>query len=779
MADLCERCQRFDIQSLADGAYPWRGYRTHHVQISAESGCLFCATLIQELLPAESRSARKKTGDWIHFRALRREWTASDNAIERGPGPPEPSATGLNITRLIAKVAVHSIEGKVSSPQVEFHVVADEDPATVSGDIVGGYNERDAGSSHQTVASIKSWIDKCRHHYDCSRTFSGSEKIDIAGSPLPTRCIYVTKADDGSPKFELQYTAGKVSQYVTLSHRWTAETGTVSTTQENIAERLRGTGLDTSNLPPLFTDVLTLVANLDIPYVWIDSLCIIQNDASDWSTEAVRMGDYYQRSVFTFACSDARPGTLFNQAGPSDIRAPLIQMPYRDPSGKQHGYFYLHKQNIMERYENAVAKSELLTRGWVFQEWILSRRIICYTSSGLFFLCQSRSPRTEIGQLIKPELILLQPLSSNEHSGDKHADEKYSLKNSLVDHGPSVPSRRDVNMEAHADWEHLVEAYSGLHLTCPSKDRLVALSGIADEFAHSLRKRYTSILRPEDDADVLTAPIRTYVAGLWLSSIQRGLVWEQVQKGRHERIPTIPTWSWASISTQVWWNKPQVDWGNPLRYKTTCDFELDRVLNHTFEEYQAGLIDTTPTKPTVDGPLEMLPRRNNSRGVKDDPYARFPILCLRAKLQPVILGGYFISDQDVQVTAQLVFYHRSSPRTAEDWRMVASPLKRGHIAGYASVEHPDFQPPNQQDSSVVVGKGQPILYALHISTFNGGSGGMTLGKLSLSHRVFSVLFVRPVQTITNGYERVGVGRLFGKEMDRGFEDAVTREVQLV
>ncbi|KAK3353713.1 heterokaryon incompatibility protein-domain-containing protein [Lasiosphaeria hispida] len=776
MTDLCERCQRFDIQSLADRAYPWRGYRTHDVQISAESGCLFCATLIQELLPAESRSERKKTGDWIHFRALRREWTTSDNAIERGPGPSEQRATGLNITRLIAKVAVHSIEGNVSSPKVEFHVVADEaDPATVSGDIVGGYTERDAGSSHQTVASIKSWIDECRHHYDCSRTFSGSEKLDAAGSPLPTRCIYVSKTDDGSLKFELQHTAGKISQYVTLSHRWTAETGTVSTTQANMADRLRGIGLD--NLPPLFTDVFTLVANLDIPYVWIDSLCIIQNDASDWSIEAVRMGEYYQRSAFTLACSDAQPNTLFNKTEPSNIRAPLIQMPYRDPSGKQQGYFYLHKQNIMERYENAVAKSELLTRGWVFQEWILSRRIICYTSSGLFFLCQSRSPRTEIGQLIKPELLLLQPLSSDEYSGDKHAAEKYSLKNSLVDHSLSVSSRRDVDKETHADWEHLVEAYSGLRLTCPSKDRLIAMSGIADEFARALRKRYASIGQTEDDGDVLTTPIRTYVAGLWLSSIRRGLLWEQVQKGTHERIPTIPTWSWASISTQVWWNKPKVEWWGEPVYKTICDFELDRVLHHTFEEYQAGLIDTNPTKPTVDGPLEILPRNNDSRGVRDNPYARFPILCLRAKLQPVILGGYFISDQDVQVTAQLVS-HKSLPRT-KNWRMVASPLKRDHIAGCASIEHPDFQPPNQQADSVVVDKGQPILYALHISTFGGGRGGMTLSYLSLSHRVFSVLFVRPVQTIVNGYERVGVGRLFGKEIDRGFEDAVMREVRLV
>jgi len=126
MAELCERCKCFDIQSLADGAYPWRGYQTRDVQVSAERGCLFCATLIQELLPAAERSDRQVVGDWIHFRALAREWTTFDNAIGRGPAPLQPRAAGLNITDLVATVAVHSVDGKVNYPKVEFHAAADK-----------------------------------------------------------------------------------------------------------------------------------------------------------------------------------------------------------------------------------------------------------------------------------------------------------------------------------------------------------------------------------------------------------------------------------------------------------------------------------------------------------------------------------------------------------------------------------------------------------------------------------------------------------------------------
>ncbi|KAK0618828.1 heterokaryon incompatibility protein-domain-containing protein [Immersiella caudata] len=807
MSELCERCQQFDIQALGDRAYPWRGYRTKDALNSASEGCLFCSILVQELLPPAKQAERRKTGDWIHLRALRREWTASDRVEVRGPEPSEPEATGLNISRLLAEVTVHTTDGRATHPKVELHVAADEgDPASMSGDIVGRYTERDASSSQQMMASIKSWIKECSHHYDCSRTFSGCEKLDPAGSPLPSRCVRVSRGDNGSLELKLQITTGKVSRYITLSHRWTSETEKISTTKANIADRLQGVGLD--NLPPLFTDVFTLAANLDIPYVWIDSLCIIQKDADEWAIEAVKMGDYYQRSVFTVACPGATSAVgLFNKTQVEGSSTPVIRMPYRDSSGQQRGFFYLFQaeQNVEERYESTVAQSELLTRGWIFQEWILSRRVVCYTSTGLFLLCQSKSPRTQIGELVEPELQL-----PDSYTAKKLQTNKYSLKNSLTDHSLSLSRYEDVEKgpgdHMQADWEHLVEAYSGLHLTCPSKDRLVAMSGIADEFARALRKRYKRQRKAthpwlavidknpparetdsmdgwnaEEEDDTHTAHIRTYIAGLWLSSIRRGLLWEQVGTGTHNRIPTIPTWSWASISTRVRWDRPSDEtWKRPLG-KTVCDFELDGVINCTIDEYQSSLIGVDPSATTDSSPLDVLPGDSHGGVASAKTSARFPILRLRAKLQPVVLGEYLPSEQERQVAAHVS--SRSSLAGIESWRMVASPLDRGHIAGWASIEHPGLQPPEKQCAPGPAAQErestQPVLYALHVSTVHGVLGGITLGYLSLFHRVYDVLFVRPVQTLVNGYERVGVGRLFGKEMERGFQDAVIREVRLV
>ena len=41
---------------------------------------------------------------------------------------------------------------------------------------------------------------------------------------------------------------------------------------------------------------------LDIRYLWIDSLCIVQDDPADWEAEAARMKDFYAEILFTIAC---------------------------------------------------------------------------------------------------------------------------------------------------------------------------------------------------------------------------------------------------------------------------------------------------------------------------------------------------------------------------------------------------------------------------------------------------------------------------------------------
>jgi Heterokaryon incompatibility protein (HET) len=79
---------------------------------------------------------------------------------------------------------------------------------------------------------------------------------------------------------------GKI--YIALSHRWGPNTALQMTTQDNVVRRKRE-GIDVDSLSQTFKDAITVTRNLGIHYLWIDSLCIVQNDINEVSMECSRM----------------------------------------------------------------------------------------------------------------------------------------------------------------------------------------------------------------------------------------------------------------------------------------------------------------------------------------------------------------------------------------------------------------------------------------------------------------------------------------------------------
>lgn len=64
-----------------------------------------------------------------------------------------------------------------------------------------------------------------------------------------------------------------------------------------------------SDLPPLFQDAIIITRQLGLRYLWIDSLCIIQDSLRDWETEAAKMASIYQNSYVTISATDASNGS--------------------------------------------------------------------------------------------------------------------------------------------------------------------------------------------------------------------------------------------------------------------------------------------------------------------------------------------------------------------------------------------------------------------------------------------------------------------------------------
>ena len=248
---------------------------------------------------------------------------------------------------------------------------------------------------------VGKWLKGGEEHPVCASTLSGAEKINSANASLPRRCVRLSYLSDNykiatapqdRPHIELVLveTEGLTGSYVCLSHRWVQpETSMASTTRSNHSDRLSGKSFD--NLPTLFHDVFHASAALDIRYVWIDSLCIVQDDPADWKRESGRMSDYYQRAAFTIATTtDQTSGQgLFRMTAP-----PLAQLPYLDKDGVQNGSFYLSPEPRStawaQKYSDLVRESELLSRGW----YVISR--LSSTLKGYFTITDAglirRSP---------------------------------------------------------------------------------------------------------------------------------------------------------------------------------------------------------------------------------------------------------------------------------------------------------------------------------------------------------------------------------------------------
>jgi Heterokaryon incompatibility protein (HET) len=137
-------------------------------------------------------------------------------------------------------------------------------------------------------------------------------------------------------------------------------------------------------LPKNFCDAILLPRFLDIEYLWIDSLCIIQDSDDDWAIEAANMGDVYAHSFCNIAgtASQKVAQGLFVSRDPKALQLIEIKIAKnsRANRGLPDGSYYC----LEDMWENEVVKAPLLKRGWVFQERYLSPRIVHFGARQLF-----------------------------------------------------------------------------------------------------------------------------------------------------------------------------------------------------------------------------------------------------------------------------------------------------------------------------------------------------------------------------------------------------------
>jgi Heterokaryon incompatibility protein (HET) len=415
-------------------------------------------------------------------------------------------------------------------------------------------------NSRTSWSLARIWLEHCvNNHEEC-------RSLGTADRNLPTRLI-----DLGPDKEEIKpricQSAGLSPsiKYMTLSHRW--GTGKmVSLTTETIEHWVISMPL--SDLPLTFRHAMEATKELGCRYLWIDSLCIIQDSNEDWEREAAMMGDVYQNSHcnLTAAAPNASSTTgLYNIRDPMNIQMPLVEVPNLPLSEQKVGgtrYWFCFDEGIW-RYN--VVQSPLFKRGWVVQERILSPRILHFAGNQMFWECLERRACETLPVYL--------PALNNE--------KKLSIDTLSVAAGPLVPSPfgpSDESLKKLILWESVVERYSSTELTFPDKDKLSALSGIAKKMG----------IRGE------------YLAGIWKEGLILHLMWHRKDDSILSRPDhyQAPTWSWASVNGQV-----QTDdvWpmGDSRLTAEPLDVHIDRFVKDPTGSIRAGWLKIRAPLATI------------------------------------------------------------------------------------------------------------------------------------------------------------------------------------
>lgn len=355
-----------------------------------------------------------------------------------------------------------------------------------------------------TYTRIAKWLDNCLvQHESCKAQpdFIPSRVLDVGSSTNDQVRLVVPTA---------------VEPYVALSYCWGANlAGVVVTTIENIHSHLKGINLP--SLSPTVQDAVSVCRGLGIRFLWVDSLCIIQDDETDWRNEAASMRLVYSNSRLTIVAhtaSSCKEGFL----GLRCWAQPAWQRQFWSSNGLARRRFHLRVGEQDYHYQTAGvwgiwAFSEIEKRGWTLQECILSPRIVHFMGVEMFWECENCC-LCECGHLSNYSSVL--PTRTSFSNPRLYKYSKYNITGDR--------------------WMQLIVHYSTRELSHQS-DKLVALSGLAQL------------------ASGRAGGTHTYLAGLWASGFPRQLLWRRRRDAHLCRIDTYvaPTWSWASLHGPVIW----------------------------------------------------------------------------------------------------------------------------------------------------------------------------------------------------------------------------------
>ncbi|KAJ4184958.1 hypothetical protein NW755_008872 [Fusarium falciforme] len=301
-------------------------------------------------------------------------------------------------------------------------------------------------------------------------------------------------------------------EYVALSHCW-GKGMMFRALKENIETLAKA--VDFRRLPRTFQDAIKAARGLSVRYLWIDSLCIIQDDQEDWKREAARMQQVFSNATCIIAASSAGSSAVgFLKTRRDDRTFATL----RSPSGA-----ISYVCQFFDNFAQDMGEAPLTKRGWVLQERALARRSIHFTSTQVYLECGKGVHCESLMKLTNDQAAFL---------GDS------DFPNSILE---SYKGGRIVLSQ------NLFKMYSTLKFT-KSSDRPIAISG--------LEKRLMSAFKTRGGY------------GVFQAFFERSLLWQRPESGSLARITypvdrNVPSWSWMSYDGSITYvDAPfeEVDW---------------------------------------------------------------------------------------------------------------------------------------------------------------------------------------------------------------------------
>lgn len=558
-ASLCETCRKAHYAALRDDGPSWvqcryfvnryvESTRPRHVELihpngethslpedtwpnlprlldSAQAGCGFCAFLREALLSGKFDDAWKHVNDGSTKKDDRQRlilsfWYAIEQEILPTRNQYIPRRPGLRY--LIVKVTFDN------EPSIFLRFELEATTGKQLGLVVGG--ENGVANFWVMVTDDKAVAEWLALAPPATRNYGDEEIITFLAQEL--KKITISHGDDqenadffperlidvGFNSLRLvewdsiSVGSAKRPEYCAFSYCWgpceDAKSQTKSTSA-NLQHNLENLVFD--DLSPVLKDAVKTTRSLCIPYLWVDSLCILQDDISDWQRQCSQMDDIYGNALVTLIAASSRTCREgFLSPKKHGLRLPYQSARRPDISGSLMMYFThaygedtsLTSHLISDLHHDLTA-SQWARRGWTFQEDAMANARIVFGSSRVYFGCHNDY------------------VSMDGPAGSVNPK--------------SVTSFQSYD-ELHRGWEKILHRYSAFtasSFTNPT-DLLPALSGLARLFGNILQDEY--------------------LAGHWAENLHCSLMWshnsDQVRRSldditnRHGQKPyLIPSWS--------------------------------------------------------------------------------------------------------------------------------------------------------------------------------------------------------------------------------------------